>query len=195
MELRLDLNKRYTFADYLQWADNKRRELFNGFIKLMTPAPNLYHQRISMSLLSKFILFYDNNKPGCQLFHAPFDVRLPNNGEKSDDKIYTVVQPDIVIICDKDKLDEHGCIGAPDFIIEIISPSTAERDMHEKKDLYEKHGVKEYWIVFPNEEIIQAYFLKKNKYQSTGVYTKGQEIPVQVFKGKLAINTNEIFVK
>jgi len=195
MDLQLDLNKRYTFADYLQWADDKRCELFDGFVSLMTPAPAMYHQKLSMNLLAQFILFYDKNKPDCQLFHAPFDVRLPNSDEKTDDKIHTVVQPDIVIICDKNKLDKRGCIGAPDFIVEIISPATAERDMHEKKELYQQHGVKEYWIVFPNEEIIQAYFLKQNRYESTGVYTKGQKIPVQIFEGKLGINLDDIFTK
>lgn len=125
MNLHLDLNKRYTFADYITWLDDKRRELINGFVKMMTPAPAMYHQKLSGKLFGSFYIFFQKNKSDCQLFHAPFDVRLPNKGEKADDKIYTVVQPDIVIICNEEKLDERGCLGTPDFIIEIISPSTA----------------------------------------------------------------------
>ena len=192
MELQLSLTKRYTFADYIQWFDEKRRELFDGLIKMMS-APVVKHQNISFNLSGEFYLFYKKNKPKCSFFEAPFDVRLPKNGEKEDNKIYTVVQPDIVIICDKNKLDKRGCLGAPDFIAEIISPSTAKRDLDDKYKLYEKHGVREYWIIFPKEEIIQANFLKNGKYELSGIYTKGEEIPVQIFKQELTIELEKIF--
>ena len=120
MELNLNLNKRYSFADYLTWLDDKRRELWNGFIKMMTPAPSLYHQQISREIFGAFYSFFRNNKSKCQLFHAPLDIRFPKEGVLDDDKIYTVVQPDIVIICDRKKLDIKGCLGAPDFIVEIV---------------------------------------------------------------------------
>jgi len=115
--LNLDLNKRYTYADYITWLDDKRRELIDGFVSLMTPAPALKHQAIS----GKLYLSFGNYliRKNCKIFHAPFDVRLPNNDDKDDDKVYTVVQPDITVICDKQKLDKRGCIGAPDLIVEI----------------------------------------------------------------------------
>lgn len=192
MELELDLNKKYSFADYLTWIDDKRRELWNGFIQLMTPAPNLEHQIISINLLTCFVKKYHNSLK-CKLFHAPFDVRFPQNGEKNDKEIFTVVQPDIVIICDKNKLDKKGCIGAPDFIAEIISPSTAKRDMIDKFQLYEEHGVREYWIVFPNEQFINAYFLVNGKYELSGVYTREHKISVKIFEGDLEIDLKDVF--
>jgi Uma2 family endonuclease len=192
MELELDLNKKYSFADYLTWIDDKRRELWNGFIQLMTPAPNLEHQIISINLLTCFVKKYHNSLK-CKLFHAPFDVRFPQNGEKNDKEIFTVVQPDIVIICDKNKLDKKGCIGAPDFIAEIISPSTARRDMQDKFQLYEKHSVREYWIVFPNEQFINAYFLVNGKYELSGVYTREHKISVKIFEGDLEIDLKDVF--
>jgi len=192
MELELDLNKKYSFAEYLTWIDDKRRELWNGFINLMTPAPNLEHQNISMNLLTNFVSKFHNNLK-CKLFHASFDVRFPKNGETDNDKIYTVVQPDIVIVCDKTKLDNKGCIGAPDFIAEIVSPSTAKRDMVDKFQLYEEHGVREYWIVFPNEQFINAYFLENGKYQLSGVYTREDKISVKIFEGELEIDLKDVF--
>lgn len=193
MELNLDLNKRYSFADYLTWFDDKRRELWDGFIKMMTPAPNLYHQEISSNLLKKMFINFDKHKNNCKLFHAPFDVRFPKNGEKKDEQIYTVVQPDIVIVCDKNKLDKRGCVGAPDFIIEIISPATAKRDMEDKYYLYEQQGVKEYWIAFPHEQVIQKFVLKEGKYEKNGTYEKGEKISVYVFDNEFQIDLNDIF--
>jgi len=193
MELQLDLNKKYTFADYLQWLDDKRREIINGFVKMMTPAPNLLHQQIAYELISVFSKFQKKTINNCKIFFAPFDVRGPQNGEKADDKIYTVVQPDIVIICDKNKLDKRGCIGAPDFIVEIISPSTAERDMNDKFKLYEQHGVREYWIVFPNEQFVNAYFLQEGKYELTGVFTREDKIPVKIFNDEFSIDLKDVF--
>ncbi len=193
MELNLDLNKRYTFADYLTWIDDKRRELWGGFIKMMTPSPNLNHQQLSTALFGTFYSFFKKNKKQCQLFHAPFDVRFPKIDKKVDKEIDTVVQPDIVIVCDKSKLDKYGCIGAPDFIAEIISPSTAKRDMEDKYKLYEQNGVKEYWIVFPREQFINAYYLENDKYVLAGVFTREHSIPVKIFDNKLEIDLKEIF--
>lgn len=195
MELQLDLNKRYSFADYLTWFDDKRRELWNGFIKMMTPAPNLQHQQIIRDLVTSFCNLKVKKKSNCQLFFAPFDVRFPQKGETDDKKIYTVVQPDIVIICDKTKLDKRGCLGAPDFIAEIISPSTAERDMIDKYKLYEAEGVREYWIVFPSEQFINAYFLVNGKYELSGVFTREHKIPVKIFENDFEIDLKNVFVE
>jgi len=189
--LNLDLTKRYTYADYLTWLDDKRRELINGIVQLMSPAPRRKHQSIS-SLLNYFIVNYLKNKK-CDVYTAPFDVRLPKNGEKGDDKIYTVVQPDISIICDLEKLDDRGCIGAPDLIVEILSPSTAKKDINDKFILYQECGVKEYWIVNPNDENINVFFLdKKGKYQLVGMYAGDMDIKVNIFDD-FKINAKDIF--
>ena len=167
--LNLDVNKRYTYADYLKWFDDVRRELINGFIKLMTPSPSRKHQRISTKLISNFDRYLGNKN--CEVYHAPSDVRFPKDDDSIDDKeIYTVVQPDIYIVCDLSKLDDRGCLGAPDLIIEIVSPDRVQRDVKEKFELYQNHGVKEYWIVNPNDENINVFVLDNNgKYQFRGL--------------------------
>ena len=190
----LDLNKRYTYADYLTWTDDKMRELFNGFIRFMSPAPKLKHQKINGILFVNLFKIIENSKCKCEVFSAPFDVRLPENGEKADEQIYNVVQPDICVICDQSKLDENGCIGAPDLIVEIISKSSERRDAIEKKALYEKVGVKEYWIVYPNDEIIHVYILLNEKYEYHNVYGVDDKIPVHTLNG-YEINMCDIFKK
>ena len=122
----------------------------------MSPAPNVRHQRIS-GTISRQIGGYLENTP-CEVFTAPFDVRLPLPAHKvKGDKIDTVVQPDIVVICDPDKLDEQGCIGAPDIVIEILSPGNTRREMKDKMELYQSAGVQEYWVVDPDHEFIIVY--------------------------------------
>jgi len=143
MELSLDLNKRYTYADYLTWFDDKARELIDGFIKMMSPAPRIRHAKVVKNIYRHFDSIITKNKGRCEVFFAPFDVRFPKNGETAYDKIDTVVQPDICVICDLSKLDDRGCCGAPDMIVEVLSPSTAKKDLTEKFNLYEEHGVKE----------------------------------------------------
>lgn len=132
----------FFYSDYLQW-DEGRWELIDGVIYDMTPAPSRLHQRISMDLAAK--IHGQLVKGPCEVYTAPFDVRLlPAGTDVSDDKIDTLVQPDIVIVCDQAKLDDRGCLGAPDLIIEIMSPATAAKDLKIKRDLHERHGVKEY---------------------------------------------------
>ncbi len=192
--LQLDITKKYSYSDYLTWFDERRMELYDGFVKLMTPAPSRLHQ----SLLGKFVysitsFFYKDNKK-CNIFFAPFDVRLPNNGEKANDKIFTVVQPDLCVVCDESKLDDKGCIGAPDFIVEIVSKGNVDRDVKDKFRLYEKHKVKEYWIVFPLENVLQVFLLDKvGKYKLDGIYTAKDKVKVNIFKGELVIDLKEIF--
>ena len=189
--LNLDLNKQYTFADYLTWLDDKRRELIDGFINLMTPAPLRNHQKISREILTEFAIFLKKKK--CEVYSAPFDVRLPKNGEKEDNKIYNVVQPDIIVVCDPLKLDEKGCIGAPDLIVEILSKSTRKRDMQDKFFLYQNSGVNEYWIAYPNEITIHKFVLnKKNKYELKGMFVEGDKISPTIFPD-LKIDITEVF--
>ena len=129
--LALKLEERFTYGDYLTWDDGERWELIDGVPYNMSPAPTVRHQAISRELSTEFAL-YLRGKP-CQLFAAPFEVRLPEVDE-SDELVETVVQPDLSIICDKSKLDEAGCRGAPDLIVEILSPSTAHKDLKVKFD-------------------------------------------------------------
>ncbi len=167
----LDLNKRYTYADYLTWRFRERVELIMGRIFKMTPAPSRLHQEI----LGKLHLAIGNVLSGssCNIYLAPFDVRLPQKDGRED----TVVQPDICIVCDKSKLDLKGCNGAPDLIIEILSPSTASKDLKEKYMLYEAAGVLEYWTVDPVDGLINVYTLDKNgKYQAFKPYTVHEKV-------------------
>ena len=194
MELSLDLNKRYTYADYLTWLDDKRRELINGFIKML-PAPRNIHADISYNISLHLGLFLLKNKGKCKVRHAPFDVRFPKNGETDNKKIYTVVQPDISVICDLSKLDENGCLGAPDLIVEVLSPSTAKRDWNEKFTLYEEHGVQEYWIVNPTDKTVHAFVLQSDgKYDAGSIYEREGKVPVHVFDN-YPIDLGDIFEK
>ena len=192
MELQLDLNKKYTYADYLTWFDDKRRELYNGFIKMMTPAPALRHQAVLGNLYLEFGNFL-RKKKNCKVFPAPFDLRLPKK-DKKNKEIFTVLQPDLTIVCDPKKLDDKGCVGAPDMVIEITSPSTAKKDITEKFAIYEESGVKEYWIVHPHEQTVSVFLLdEKSKYQLKKMYAGDAKIEVNIFKGKLIIDLLEIF--
>ena len=193
--LNLDHNKRYSYADYLTWMDDVRRELFDGFIKLMTPAPSSKHQEISFNLSGIFRSYISKIK--CKGFTAPSDVRFPKNLKSIDDKqVYTVLQPDLYIVCDLSKIDDRGCLGAPDLIIEIISPKNPKRDLKDKFDIYQEHGVREYWIVNPNDENVNVFVLNENgKFQLVGMYAEDDKIPVNIFNGDLKVDLTEVFTK
>ena len=183
-------NHLYTYGDYLSWSDDKRYELINGNIFLLSPAPSRRHQTVSGELFRQISNYLVDKE--CEVYIAPFDLRLPERDER-DEKIKTVVQPDILVVCDKNKLDKKGCKGAPDLVIEVVSLSSAGRDRKYKRDLYEKHGVKEYWLVDYNEKVIEVYFLANNKeYGKTKVYLEEDIVPVKVLKD-LEINLEEIF--
>ena len=193
MELSLDLNRRYTYADYLTWLDDKSRELIHGFIRMMSPAPRSIHAVISYNISWQLGAFLKKNKGKCKVFSAPFDVRFPKQGETADNKIDTVVQPDICVICDLSKIDKYGCCGAPDMIVEILSPSTLKKDVTEKFALYEEHGVKEYWIVHPEDKAITIFLLQEDgKYDAGALYEWEGEIPVSIFDNYF-IDMNDIF--
>ena len=155
----LDPNGIYTYADYLLWQFQERVELIKGKILKMSPAPNLSHQRASFRL-SLFIgnYFY---KTSCQAFSAPFDVRLTRFSKAKNKELTTVVQPDLCVICDPAKLDDRGCKGAPDLIVEILSPGNSRTEMKDKFQLYQEAGVLEYWIVSPIERMVQVWKLNE----------------------------------
>ena len=192
--LNLDMNKRYSYADYLTWMDDARRELLDGFIKLMTPAPSRRHQRISATMMKILGVYLEKKR--CEVYHAPSDVRLPKGKlAKSDRQIYTVLQPDIYIICDLAKMDDRGCLGAPDLIIEIISAKNSKYDIKDKFEIYQEHGVKEYWIVNPNDENVNVFVLdEKGKYRLVGMYAGDDKIPVNIFNGDLQVDLTEVFL-
>ncbi|MCL2650168.1 MAG: Uma2 family endonuclease [Candidatus Azobacteroides sp.] len=192
--LDLDETKRYTYADYLTWFDSKRRELIDGFIRMMSPAASTRHARVSSKLVYKLTAFIERRKGKCLVFNAPFDVRLPDNKKgTANDKIYTVLQPDICLVCDLSKLDKKGCLGAPDLVIEIQSPGTTRYDATEKLDAYEKAGVSEYWLVYPIEGAIMVYILQENgKYDRGTIYQYEGKVPVMALEG-LKIDLEELF--
>lgn len=180
----------YSYADYLKWTFDERVELIKGKIFDMSPAPTRKHQEIGF-IISNEIYNYLKGKP-CKAYYAPFDVRLPNKKGDPDDKIYTVVQPDIMVICNQDKLDEKGCVGAPDLIVEILSPSTAKKDLTIKRELYEENGVKEYWVIYPKEEIVEVFTLAEGKYNLPQTYVNLDKIQVHTLPG-LEIDLKEVF--
>jgi len=190
----LDLSKRYTYSDYITWQFDDMVELIKGKIFKMSPAPNMSHQRISFKLSSRIDWFLGNKK--CEAFAAPFDVRLPLPKKKqTKSKINTVVQPDICVVCDLSKLDNRGCLGAPDWVIEILSKSTSKKDLNEKFDIYQEAGVKEYWIVRPEEETVMTYILDKSGNYKLGrvkPFSKEESVPVSIFPG-FKITLSEVF--
>lgn len=184
----LDLNGIYTYADYLLWKFEERVELFRGKILQMSPAPSLRHQKVSLNTTLCLGNIFKGKK--CQLFTAPFDVRLPLKNEKGD-QIHTVVQPDLCVICDENKLDERGCIGAPDLAIEILSPGNSKREMKQKFEIYEEAGVLEYWIIDPSHESILVNTLENGKYRTLKPVVDDY-IVSKIFPN-IKIHTSEIF--
>jgi Uma2 family endonuclease len=147
-------DERFTYRHYRTWPDSERWELIDGRAWAMSPAPKRRHQKLSGRLFSKLFTFLEG-KP-CDVYEAPFDVLFPA-GEETDDEVDTIVQPDIAVFCDKSKLTETGARGAPDLVAEVLSPSTSKKDMNEKFNLYEKRGVREYWILDPAAWSIWVY--------------------------------------
>jgi Uma2 family endonuclease len=183
----------YTYADYLKWKFEEQVELIRGKIFKMSPAPTTRHQQISISLSSEIYNFL--KKKSCKVFTAPFDVRLPVKDKKKDDEITTVVQPDICVICDSSKIDDRGCLGAPDLIVEVLSPGNTEKEVKFKFELYEEAGVKEYWVVYPTEQNIAVFILnEKGKYDGAKIYAGKDSIKSSAVKG-LVIKLDDIFTK
>ena len=187
----LDLNKTYTYADYLTLKFKERVELLSGKLLKMSPAPNVRHQRISSEL--SYTIQHFLKQKSCELFTAPFDVRLPLPGNKSKSgNVDTVVQPDICVICDESKLDAQGCNGAPELIIEILSPGNSKREMKDKFALYESAGVQEYWIIDPVREHILVYVMDESgKFIGKQPFSAGDQISSEVLTG-FVLNTSEI---
>ncbi|MGJ7030534.1 Uma2 family endonuclease [Niabella hirudinis] len=187
----LDTSQRYSYADYFRWKFQERVELLRGWIHKMSPAPGMKHQSISLTLTLQIGNYFKGKT--CKVFTAPFDVRLPDTkNRKRDELVFTVVQPDICIICDAEKIDDRGCIGAPDLVIEILSPGNTQKEMGIKFDLYEESGVKEYWLVEPQDKVVLVYLLKEGKYVGLKPFTEDNEISSALFPD-LKFKVSDIF--
>ncbi|MBF0544209.1 MAG: Uma2 family endonuclease [Candidatus Riflebacteria bacterium] len=181
----------FTYADYCKWPDDERWEIIEGEAYDMTPAPNTSHQSILGDLYLQFGNFFRDKE--CRVFIAPFDVRLPQNNEEEDGKIRSVVQPDLVVVCDPEKIDEKGVRGAPDLAIEVVSPSSVSKDTIKKRRLYEKHGVKEFWLVHPVDRLVSIYYFGKDgSYGQPKCFDSGSVIKVKSFAG-LEIDLKKVF--
>ncbi len=171
---------RHTYGDYLRWPEGVRYELVDGVAYLMAPAPDLAHQEVAGEIFRQASNALQD-KP-CRAFVAPVDVRLPKAGE-ADEAIETVVQPDVLAVCDETKLDRRGVRGAPDWVVEVLSPATAAHDMVEKRRIYERHGVKEYWLVHPYDRVLTIYRLEGGTYGKPDVQELTGETAVGALPG------------
>jgi Uma2 family endonuclease len=180
----------YTYADYLQW-DEGRWELIDGEVWDMTPAPSRVHQEIAGDIFYRIYDYLKNRD--CKAYIAPFDVSLPDTDTAGEYETFTVVQPDISVICDLNKLNDRGCKGAPDLVVEILSPSTAAKDLKVKRALYEKHGVKEYWLVHPTDKVVMVYVLHDdNHYHKAEIFDREDTLNTSLFED-FEINLSDIF--
>lgn len=182
-------NIKYTYKDYLTWPEDEHWELIDG-VPYLQAAPSWQHQAISAALVSQFYNYLLGKS--CQVFASPFDLRLPGKEEKEEDSS-NVLQPDILIICDKDGLKGTGYSGTPALIIEISSPSTTRNDRVLKFNKYEEAGVKEYWIVEPDGKFVSVFTLQDDcRYGRPEFYTEEEKIQVSVFSD-LIINLAPAF--
>jgi Uma2 family endonuclease len=189
----LDPNGTYTYADYLTWQFEELVELVRGKIMRRMSAPTDRHQAV----VGELHLIFGNHlrRQACQVRVAPYDVRLPRRGTTANQAIYTVVQPDICVICDPGKIEPRGCLGAPDLIAEVLSPGISSRDWKDKFDLYEEAGVGEYWIVGPFDQDISVFVLDDTgRYRLSGEYAGPSPVPCATLPG-LALDWSDIFTE
>jgi Uma2 family endonuclease len=177
----------YTYADYLEWDEDFRAEIIDGELYMMA-TPSRFHQSISMALSARIYNFLLGKT--CKVYVAPFTVRLFPRRDGSDD---TVLEPDITVVCDPSKLDKQGCAGAPDMVVEILSPSTARNDKIAKLRKYQKAGVKELWIIDPDAKTLDTYILDRGSYLFS-IYDESEKVPVLTLPG-LEIDLSEIFAE
>ena len=178
-------NERYTYEDYMSWETDERWEIIDG-VPYMVSAPTWQHQAALMELANQLHNYLKSKGKPCRVFAAPFDVRLfPEDGDD------TVVQPDIVVVCDTSRLERTGCKGAPDMVIEILSPSTAAQDNLRKFNIYKRAAVKEYWIADPEGKSVTTYLLKDGEYIARAFWGE-QSVPVSILP-ELQVNLADVF--
>ena len=176
----IDASLTYSYSDYLRWLFDDRVELIKGKVFKMSPAPSRVHQEISINILKSLLNFLVDQK--CKVYCAPFDVRFPKESP-ADASIYTVLQPDICVICDKSKLDDRGCIGAPELVVEILSPGNNKKELLCKYKIYEEFGVKEYWVVSQSDQTILIYTLNDGRFSPSKIFTLSESITSSVLPG------------
>lgn len=180
----------YTFADVLTWDEKERAEIIDGEVFLMVPPPSSTHQEISGELFAQLHAYLKGKQ--CKVFHAPFGVRLFEQDGDSPEDVDTMVEPDLSVVCDKSKIDERGCKGAPDMVIEILSPSSRRHDRLTKFNLYQRAGVREYWIVDPVSKDVQSFVLEDGRYSVKGFGAAGDTLKVSILED-CVIDLTEIF--
>lgn len=183
-------NKVYTYYDYLNFPNDEFVEIIDGKIFAMSPAPSRIHQELIMEISAELRNYIKSNKRQCKVYPAPFDVVLINENENENDS-KNIVQPDISVICDKNKLNDKGCFGSPDMVVKIVSKFNPGNDYVKKLYLYEKYKVKEYWIVNPMKKNILVYTLTESGYNQPDLYTFNDKIKVNIFNN-LEIDFNGI---
>ncbi len=191
MGLALKDRQKHTYGDYLQWPDDLRYELIDGDAFLMSPAPDLPHQDVTGEIYVQ-VRQALNGRP-CRAFIAPVDVRLPKRDE-ADELIDSIVQPDVPVVCDVDKLDKRGVRGAPDWVVEVLSPSTASHDQIKKRDLYQRHGVREHWLVHPIDRMLTVYRLHNGEYGKPELYPLEGETQVGILP-EIVIGWDELVAR
>ena len=182
--------ERYTFADMQTWDDGERAELIVGEVFLMAPAPAREHQKVSGELFAQLHAYLRGKR--CEVYAAPFDVRLFEQDGDSPEDVDTVVEPDISVVCDPSKLDDTGCKGAPDLVMEILSPSTTRHDKFTKFNLYQRAGVREYWIVDPDDKTVQVFVLEDGHYTAKDFGAAGDVVRVNVLED-CTIDLSQVF--
>ena len=180
----------YTFADVLAWDESERAELIDGEVFLMAPAPSRGHQEISGALFAQLYNYLEGKR--CKVYHPPFDVRLFERDGNTPEDVDTVVEPDLTVVCDMDKLDDMGCKGAPDMVVEILSPSPRRHDRLTKFNLYQRAGVREYWIVDPADKSVQVFTLEDGHYAAKDFGAAGDKLRVNVLED-CVIDLSEVF--
>jgi len=181
LKLLIDPIKTYTYKDYMLYDENERIEIIDGKIYNMSPAPSRIHQKIIMELSAEILNYIKANNGSCEVYPAPFDVILKNDDEILEDS-KNIVQPDISVICDKNKLTDEGCSGSPDMIVEVVSPYNPNNDFIRKLNLYDKYKVKEYWIVNQTKKNVLVYKLDESeRYGMPDIYTFEDKIKVGIY--------------
>ena len=180
MGLALRTEKHYTYADYLQWPDETRYELIDGEVFRLAPTPLIEHQEVAGEVYCQLRNQLDGK--ACRPYIAPVDVRLPRKDE-ADAAIDTVVQPDVLVVCDPSKIDRRGVRGAPDWLLEVLSPSTAAHDQIAKRRTYERAGVREYLLVHPSDRTLTVYVLDNGQYGRPDIYELKDATPIGVLPG------------
>ena len=180
---------RYTFADALTWNENERIEIINGEALMMAP-PSRVHQEISGEIFRQLANYLEGKK--CRVYAAPFAVRLFERDVEAPEDVDTMVEPDLSVVCDSDKLDKYGCKGAPDVVIEILSPSTQRHDRLVKLGLYQRAGVREYWIVDPVSKSVQIFVLENGHYAAKDFGSAEEKVRVNVLED-CEINLSQVF--